>query len=273
MKKVKILSILNSIVFIIAFLISNLSQFKYFGTQNIGEVSDKYQTLFAPAGFTFGIWGLIYLSLFAFNFYHLNKAFTASEKNEFNEYTRSIDIYFIINNIAASAWVFAWINEQLGLSVILMLVQLITLLLINIRLHIYNPHTNWSVKIVTQMPFSIYFGWICVATIANISAFLVSVNWDGAGISDSYWLIILIGLSVLLTLFLVFVRRNLFFAMVIMWALYGIMDKNTSTQPEFYQNINQAIITAMAVIALSIIIQSVNNIKLARINAKTPYIS
>jgi hypothetical protein len=271
MRNTKTLSILNTLCFLLAFLISNLSQLGVFGNKDIADISRKYETLFTPSGTTFAIWGLIYLSLFVFCFYHLVKAFNSPENNEFNKYTQSIQYYFAINNLAASAWVIAWLNEQLALSVILMLIQLITLLIINIRLHLYNPHTNWAVKLITQMPLSIYFGWICIASIANISAWLVSLNWNGTGISATYWTIILIGLSALLTLFIIFVRRNLFFALVVLWALFGIMQKNKIADPVLYQNIIQAAITAMAIIVLAIIIQSINNIKLSRVDAETPY--
>ena len=272
MRNTKTLSVFNTMCFILAFLISNLSQLGIFGNKNIGDISHQYETLFTPSGTTFAIWGLIYLSLFVFCFYHLAKAFNSAESNQFNKYTQSIQYYFVINNLAASAWVIAWLNEQLALSVILMLVQLITLLIINIRLNLYNPHTSWTVKLITQMPMSIYFAWICVASIANISAWLVSVNWNGAGISAAYWTIILIGLSALLTLFIIFVRRNLFFALVVLWALFGIMQKNKDAGPVLYQNIIQAAITGMVIIVLAIIIQSINNIKLSRVNAETPYI-
>ncbi|MEO8795899.1 MAG: hypothetical protein ABI390_10555, partial [Daejeonella sp.] len=180
-QKIRTLSVLNLVFFIIAFSVSNLSQFNVFGNKNIGDVSYKYNSLFAPAGLTFAIWGLIYLSLFIFCGVHLYKAYKDGATNIFNENTLALNWYFIINSLAATFWVLAWLNEYLLISVLLMIIQLFTLIAINIKLHLYNPHTGWDVKLITQFPMSIYFGWICVATIANISAWLVSINWDGGG--------------------------------------------------------------------------------------------
>ncbi len=272
-QKIRLLSILNLVFFILAFSVSNLSQFNLISENNIADVSYKYNSLFAPAGLTFAIWGLIYISLFMFCIVHLYKAFKALVENVFNENTLAMSWFFIINNLAATFWVFAWLNEYLLISVLLMIIQLVTLIVINIKLHLYNPHTGWDVKLITQMPMSIYFGWICVATIANISAWLVSINWDGGGVSPELWTVILIGIATLITLFIIFVRRNLFFAAVIIWALYGIIVKNRSLDQDFTKSIQQAAITGIAIIILAIIIQGINNIKLSKIEAKTPYIT
>ena len=214
---------------------------------------------------------MIYLSLTAFCIYHLVKSYQFENDHQANTDTSLMGYLFIMNNMGASLWVLAWLFHYPGISVILMILQLLTLLAINIRLHIYNPHRTWTHKILTQMPLSIYFGWICVATIANISAWLVSVNWSGMGISDTYWAVILIGLATLVTLFIVFVRRNLFFAAVVVWALHGILYKNQHSALSDTQQVIQACYAAISLIVLSGIIQAINNIRLSRIEANTPY--
>lgn len=106
--------------------------------------------------------------------------------------TRAIGWLFILNNLATGLWLIAWVNEQLFISIVLIVIQLISLILISIRAHISNSERSYSTKVFTQFPLSIYMGWISIASIANISAYLVSVNWQGMGISENYWTIIII---------------------------------------------------------------------------------
>ena len=110
MKEVRKLAILNLSFYIVAFLISNLSQFKLFSDLNMGEVSNKYDSVFAPAPFTFAIWGLIYLSLFGFTIYHVVQAYKTDALTEANETVLKIGHLFMINSIAISLWVFAFLN-------------------------------------------------------------------------------------------------------------------------------------------------------------------
>src|SRR5687767_11191217 len=181
MKKTRILAVLNAIFFLVHLVPSQLTQLKLFNQQTIGEVSGKYPTLFTPAGITFAIWGVIYIALFAFCGYHLVKAFREDEDQEANRDLNRIGYLFILNNLATGAWTIAWVYEYLLLSVVLILVQLITLLAIQVRLGIYNPGRSVASRWFTQFPLSIYFGWIIIATVANISAELVGWEWNGWG--------------------------------------------------------------------------------------------
>ncbi|TXK47538.1 hypothetical protein FVR03_09085, partial [Pontibacter qinzhouensis] len=128
MNKTKTLAVLNAIFFLVHLLPSQLTQLKLFNNQTIGDVSSKYPALFTPAGITFAIWGVIYVALAAFCIYHLLKAFKADLNHEANAATRRIGTFFILNNLATGAWTIAWVQEWLLTSVLLMLVQLITLI-------------------------------------------------------------------------------------------------------------------------------------------------
>lgn len=251
----KTLSILNTVSLTVLLIISSLAQREWFSDLNVGEVSDKYETVFAPASITFAIWGLIYASLVAFCIYHIVKAFNADDTEQAEMDIKAIGWLFIINTLATAAWLIAWVNEQIALSVLLILIQLITLILISVRAHIANPDRSLSTKIFTQFPLSIYFAWICVATIANISAFLVSMNWDGFGISATYWTIISIGLTTLLSLFVIIVRRNFFFGLVILWALYGIALKRQQVDEVLYQEVINAAWAAFIIIVVTLLIR------------------
>jgi len=253
--KARLLAILNLITLGFQLLMSYLVQMKLFSNQDVGQVSAKYDTVFAPAGITFAIWGLIYVSLLAFSVFHLYKAFAKTSSCQTNQDTQNTGWFFALNSVATGLWLIAWVNEQLLLSVILILIQLFTLIKISIKAHISNPDRSIQTKIFTQFPLSIYFGWICIASIANISTWLYSTGWNGMGISESYWVIIMIGIAALLSLFIVLVRRNIPFGFVVLWALYGIILKRKQVDAQLYEDVINAAHAAIAIILIALIIR------------------
>jgi hypothetical protein len=226
MKNVKTLAVLNTVFFLVHLVLSQLTQLRLFNSQTIGEVSASYPTLFTPAGITFSIWGLIYLGLSAFCVYHLIKAFKASPDHEANVDVQKLGILFMLNNLATGLWTIAWVNEWLAVSVILIVLQLITLLAMHLRLNIYNPARAAASRWLTQVPLSLYFGWIIIATVANISSALVGADWGGFGLSDGAWAVIIIAMATLVVTFVVISRRNPVVGLVGIWALYGIILKH-----------------------------------------------
>lgn len=255
MNRIKSLAISNCVFFIIAFAVSMLSQVSAINNKDIGDVSNKYDTLFTPAGITFSIWGVIYIALFAFSIYHIYKAFQEDTHSEANKDTSRMGVLFIVNNIATAAWVFAWVNEQFILSVLLMLIQLITLIIINVSLKIFNPHRSVYSKIFTQFPLGIYFAWICIATIANVSSALVGLGWEGGGVSPSSWTIILIAAATLISMAIILLKKNVFFGLVVIWAFYGIILKHNDGDPALYNDIISAARGGIACVALAEFIQ------------------
>lgn len=253
--KTKFLAILNLLAFSFHLIVSYLVQMNYFSVMDVGQVSARYDTVFAPAGITFAIWGVIYLALFTFCFFHLYAAFTKSAIQPANLNTRNIGWYLIVNNLATGLWLVAWVNEYLFASVILILIQLVTLIFISIKADISNPDQPVSTKFFTHFPLSIYFAWICIATIANISAYLKSINWSGAGISESYWVIIMIGTATLISCYIIVVRRNIPFGLVVLWALYGIVLKRQQVNPIDFQIVITAAYAAFVLIVLALIIR------------------
>ena len=253
MKREKLYALSNFIFFIVAFSISSLSQTRFFAGKTIGEISDKYDTLLTPAGLTFSIWGLIYVSLFVFCIYHLFGAFKREPDAEVNVQLRQMGWLFVINNLASAAWVPAWIYEMIILSVLLMIVQLLTLVFICKKAHIFNKHRSLSSILFTQFPISIYFGWITVATIVNINAALSAYGWGGGPFSITYWTIILIGLTALISILVIMVKKNVIYALVIIWAFYGIMLKNQNEGSS--EDIITAVIAAIALVGLTAIIE------------------
>lgn len=265
MKKIRTWTLLNAIAFLLAFIVANLSQWGIMGFKNtMATVSAKYESVFTPAGITFAIWGIIYISLFAFCIYHIFQAYTQHADQRVNQDVKKIGWLFVINNLATTAWVFAWLGEQLLLSTVLIFIQLISLLSIHIRLDLYNPRRALLGKAFSQFPLSIYFAWICIATIANTSAYLVSIHWDAWGIEAHYWAIMMIGIAALITLFMNFVRKNVAFSLVVLWALYGIILKRQGAGLASDQQVILAAWSAFTLIALSAGVQFFKNISLSK---------
>lgn len=237
MNRVKNLAILNLVFFMIAFTVSNLSQLKIFGGITNKTISDKYDTVFTPAGVTFSIWGVIYLALFGFTIYKLVQSDRADAHDSVRQDISKIGYLFVINNIATTFWIFAFTYEYLLVSVLLIIVQFITLLMIAVRLNLYDHHKMLANKVFTQFPLSIYFAWICVATIANISLYLVSIGWDGFGIAPDIWAVIMIIVTIILAIFMITAKRNPFFGLVIIWALYGIVLKRTEVDEIAFKDV------------------------------------
>lgn len=253
MKSEKLYAVLNFIFFIIALTISYLSQDRIFAGKTIGEISNKYDTWFTPAPVSFSIWGLIYISLFIFCIYHLYGAFKKQPDDEVNIQLRQMGWLFVINNMASAIWVLAWVHEMIIPSVLLMAVQLLTLVFICKQAHIFNKHRSTSSILFTQFPISIYYGWITVATAVNINAALYAYGWSGSPFSVTYWTIILIGLIALITILIIMVRKNVIYAMVIIWAFYGIILKNQDISN--HEEINIAAVSGIALVALTALIE------------------
>lgn len=200
-----------------------------------------YPNLFVPSGFTFSIWGIIYLLLAAWLIYFL---MPYKEKLLVYQNT-SISGWFLASCIANFSWILAWHYLQIGLSVVIMLCILTTLFVMYYKLYYQNRH--WIVKV----PISIYLGWISVATIANITTLLISNGVTG-GESASLISCIMISVATLLGLFFALFKKDIFYPMVIIWALYGIRHRHD------YADIDMITLVGMAVLALSIVYKLLN---------------
>src|SRR5690625_3044629 len=164
-----------------------------------GEVSDKYTNLFAPTGLTFSIWSVIYILLLGFVLYQWGLFRGESEKREDEErLIQSVRIPFIVSSIANILWLLAWHYDFIGVSTLLMLVLLGSL----IRIAKLFEGKNLSVRnyLFLRLPFSIYFGWITIATIANVTTMLVSWGWEGFGLSQATWTVIVLILGAVIGL-------------------------------------------------------------------------
>lgn len=210
-------------VFYVAMVVVNfLANGLPINNRSTGEISDAYFNLFAPAGLTFSIWGLIYLLLGGYVIYQFKK--TTQEREGL---LKKINFLFITTSLANILWIFSWHYDYIGLSVVLML-ALLTLLIQIANLLRLEQFTSVE-KLFIKTPFSVYFGWITVATIANITVFLVSVGWGRFGIADFIWTSIILFVGALIGIARLRKDKNIAYGLVLIWAYFGILFKHISS--------------------------------------------
>jgi hypothetical protein len=209
-----------------------------------GEISDSYPNLFAPAGVTFLIWGLIYLLLAVYVFYQF------LPKNKKTEaIIKKINIFFIVSSIANTIWIFLWHYQMIGFSVLLMLVILYSLIRISALTN--QEELSKKDKLYTKIPFGLYFGWITIAAIANVTTFFVKIGWQNLIFSDQVWAVIILLVGMVIASATMIKEKNLIYGLVPIWAYLGIYLKHTSVS-NFNNNYPTIIITAIICIGIFI---------------------
>ena len=221
----KVYQIGNSIAFTATVFVNYLSNTGALNHTTIGKISRNLNSLFTPAGYAFSIWGFIYLSLLGFIMYQGRSLFVKVKNDDF---IFKIGPWFIVSCVVNSAWVFAWIYEYTGLSCVFIFMLLFSLLKIVLANQMQLTKVSKTTLLFLVLPFVIYSGWVAVASIANVSSYLVKINWNGFGIQPQLWTIIMILIATWLNLKMV-KNRNLFgFALIGAWALIAIAVANQS---------------------------------------------
>ncbi len=187
--------------------------------QNTGEISDRFQVYFVPAGYVFAIWFFIYIGWIAFAIYQ----FRAPQKE--SPRLRKLGYLFALSGIANSAWLFAWHYNVFGVSVLIMLTLLGLLIASYLRLDVNRVSVTTVERWSVDIPFSVYLGWITVATVANITSWLYSIEWNGFGISAPVWAVIMIVVASIVGLAMTITRRDAAYLFVLIWSFIGIALK------------------------------------------------
>lgn len=219
----KILQISNGVALVSTIFINYLSNTGAINNTTIGDVSDGLNSLFTPAGYAFSIWGFIYLLLLGFIVYQGRSLFVNVRNDAF---VLKIGWWFVISCFANSAWVFCWLYGYTGISCIFIFLLLFSLL----KIVINNDMELWdapiSVIAFLWWPFVFYSGWVTVASIANVSSYLIKIEWDGFGISPTVWTLIMIVIASIINLMVTWIRNMREFALVGAWALAAIAYAN-----------------------------------------------
>lgn len=218
-----ILPYANIAAYIITLVVNGLSaNTTLIGDITTAEVSDMYPTLITPAGYVFSIWGVIYVLLAIFLVYQV----LPSQRNK--PFQKQINGLFILTNVFNVLWLFLWQNLYIAYSTIVIVAFLLTLIAIYLRLNIGKSNVSLKEKIAVHLPFSVYLGWLTIATIANVAITLTAENWDRLGLSAEIWAILVVAVAVLITLLVIFTRRDIAYSLVVIWALAGIAVNQTA---------------------------------------------
>ncbi len=240
----KALQISNGIAFIAMIFVNYLSNTGLINNNTNATVSQAYENLFTPAGYAFSIWGIIYLLLLGFVIYQGIGLFS---KTKDNNLATQVGWWFVISCVANSLWLFAWLYELLFISLGIMLILLFFLIKIILRTGAQISSQPFEVRFFIWLPFSIYAGWISVATIANIAALLTQLQWNGFGLSDTFWTVTMIFIAGLLNLIVSWKRNMSVFAIVGVWALVAIAVANQEENSSvFYSAIVASVVLLLS---------------------------
>ncbi|HEX7541521.1 MAG TPA: hypothetical protein VF352_05260 [Anaerolineales bacterium] len=212
---------INVLLVIATIVVNALANIIPFNGKNTGAISDQFHVYFVPAGYVFAIWGLIYIGLMTFGVYQALPAQREIPR------LRSVDGFFILASLANILWLFLWHFEQFVGTLAVMLVLLAALIAIYMRLGIGKTKVSKTETWLVRVPFSIYLGWITVATIANVTEVLDYLKWNGFGIAPEAWMLIILGVVFIIATLMNLTRRDIAYAMVILWALLGIVVRQS----------------------------------------------
>ena len=211
--------ITNLVTVIIALAVNILASTLPLNGQNTGEISDRFQVYFVPAGYVFAIWFFIFLGWIVFAIYQ----FLPSQKE--SPRLRKLGYLFALSNIVNAAWLFMWHYNFFGVSVLVMLALLGLLIASYLRLNVNGVSVSRAERWSVDIPFSVYLGWITVATVANITSWLYSIDWNGFGVSAPIWAIVMIGVASVVGFLMAFKRKDAAYLFVLVWSFIGIAVK------------------------------------------------
>ncbi len=244
------LVIVNTVTFILMLFINYASNAGVFMRTTVADVAHKYDTLFAPADYAFIIWAVIFLLCAGFVIYEWRII-----KSDAKNYIQRTGLWFALSNVANAVWVYRWINEQLGWCVILILILLFSLTMLTIKLELELKDEPVRTIFFVWWPIAFYIGWIIAATVACIASYLVSIQWNGFGISLDIWTIIMVMIAFGVYLFLNQKRNMRESATVGIWAFVAIAVRQWSS----HNNIAYTAIICSAILAVLITIHFYKN--------------
>ncbi|UFH55452.1 tryptophan-rich sensory protein [Spirosoma sp. KNUC1025] len=237
-----------------------LSNAGAFGGRTNSDISHQYQTLITPAGYAFSIWGLIFLGLLAFAIYQ------ALPSQRTNSRFRAIGWWVVLNAFCNAIWSPLFNTEHIGLALIVILVMLFSLVVIEQHLlertHIpiieidpdatlpevaATPMETWLARI----PFSIYFGWLTVATILNVAVYLKATDFSLMGLGEQTWAIaiLIVGLLVGAIVFNRF--RSVAYILVFTWAYAAIaVEQSGYSQIQLIAGAGAVVAVVLAIVGL-----------------------
>jgi hypothetical protein len=222
MSKTTLRQLINVLSVALALTVNILANALPLNGQNTGEISDRFEVYFVPAGYVFSIWGVIYIGWIAFLVYQ----FLPAQRD--NPRLERLGYWFALSGVFNAAWLFCWHYNLFGLSVLVMLALLGSLILSYLRLDVGRTAIGAAERWCVDIPFSVYLGWVSVATIANFTSWLYDIRWDGFGLDPQVWAVIMLAVASLLGILMAFTRRDAGYLFVFVWAFAGIGVKQAA---------------------------------------------
>lgn len=209
--------ILASVMYIFMIVMNTLANSLPLNGITTGAVSFKYPNLFQPAGITFSIWGLIYILLLVYLVYQFIN-FKNLQDNDTKQLSIRINLLFALTSLLNGLWLLSWHYDKMILSTVIMVGLLVAL--------IFLVKISAATTLINRAPFSVYLGWITIATIANVAIMLVQAgvpSFDSNAISLTVGILLIgFGISVLW----IVREKDFIFGFVIIWAYLGILIRH-----------------------------------------------
>lgn len=255
LKKQQTLSVLNLLAVLFAIGINYYSQIYTIHGNRVSDMSDEYNNLFTPAGYAFAIWGIIFIAILIFAIYQIYHTWIRRKPLDFIGQT---GLWFVLANVGNGLWVLVWLYDYTWLSVVVMLVILFSLIKIVVNTNMEIARVPAKTIVFAWWPISIYAGWISVATIANIAAYLSKLGWDGGFLSATNWAIVMIVIATLLNLILIYTRGMREFAVVGVWSLIAIYMRHQNS----YESIATTALIGAVLILVFVFVHAFSNRKI-----------
>ena len=214
-------AILNVVGLIFVLVLNALANILPINGFNTGQISGFYPNYFVPAGFTFGIWSIIYIMLIGFVICSVAATGSKMDPNA-KAVIQQASPLFQLTCLLNGSWILLWHHLFLVASLIVMLLFLTFLILIYVRIYKYKNVLSPFMRFWIYHTFLVYLGWISVATIANSTALFVGIGWQGNPLTPQTWSVVMISIALILGLFFVGIRKEPAYGYVLSWAFFGI---------------------------------------------------
>lgn len=214
---------INTIAFAAMAAVNALANLLPIGGNTTGQISEAHPNLFTPAPITFAIWGLIYLMMALFVLYQWG-VFDGDLHSA--KVRKDIGLWFAVSCALNIAWIFLWHNKLIGYSTICIALLLVSLIVIQKRLG--GTGSSFLQRLSAKAGFSVYYGWIIAATIANVCVLLTKIGWNGWGLSPDFWTVVVLLIGAVIASAVVLIGRNRIAGLAVMWAYAGILIRHIS---------------------------------------------
>ena len=255
MKKLTPRQIITIFITVLTIVLNILANALPFNGQGTGEISDRFSILFVPAGYVFSIWFLIYVGIAAFTI------FQARPEQADNPLINRIAPAYWVANTANIIWLFFWHWEQFPLTLAAMLIILVSLIYLYLQFRRVEKPLTKAEKRFIKIPFSVYLGWISVATIANVTQVLYFINWDGFSLAPEVWTVIMLLVATVVGLLMLLRELDIAYALVLVWSFAGIAVKQAA-----YLNVSRTAWLGAGLLILMAILTLIRRNKLAKEN-------